>query len=129
MTAFTPGRRAYEAWRGEDLASALAPPWAALGEGDRERWERAGWANDESDLRAGVEQARGEAARTRKIAEGWVREHDKQVAALREACADREELRVALANLTDRAEASQAITGDEADEYRKLTGPGGGDHA
>jgi transcriptional regulator with XRE-family HTH domain len=35
--------------------------------------------------------------------------------------ADREELRVALANLTDRAEASRAITEDEADEYRKLT--------
>jgi hypothetical protein len=40
--------------------------------------------------------------------------------------ADREELRTALANLADRAEASRAITGDEADEYRKLAGKAGG---
>lgn len=39
---------------------------------------------------------------------------------------DGDGLRVALANLTDRAEASQAITGDEADEYRKLTAKAGG---
>lgn len=37
-----------------------------------------------------------------------------------------DELRAALSSLTDRAEASQAITEDEADEYRKLTENGGG---
>lgn len=36
------------------------------------------------------------------------------------------ELRAALASLTDRAEASGAITGDEADEYRQLTAGGVG---
>jgi hypothetical protein len=122
----TPGRRAYEAWRGEDLASALAPPWAALGESDRERWERGGRANDDGDLRAEAEQAQEDAARWRKTAEGWCREHDRQVAALRGALAGREEFRVALANLTGRAEASQAITEDEADEYRQLTAKEGG---
>lgn len=41
------------------------------------------------------------------------------------AGAERDQLRAALTTLTDRAEASHAITGDEADEYRKLTGNGG----
>jgi hypothetical protein len=35
--------------------------------------------------------------------------------------ASRDELRTALATLTDRAEAGGVLTGDEADEYRKLT--------
>jgi len=113
VTALTPGRRAYEAWRGEDLASALAPPWAALGEGDRERWERAGWANDDDGLRA-------ENERLGTALDVVTRRNE-------ELHGDGDGLRVALANLTDRAEASQAITEDEAGEYRKLTAKAG-DH-
>lgn len=154
MTAPTPGRRAYEAWRGEDTASALAPPWAALGDGDRERWERAGWINDESGLRAELERAQEEAGDCRDLADCFRDERDRHAAtlakvraiafksgmshmlklrallelldpALRPAEASPDDLRAALSSLTDRAEASQAITGDEAAGYRKLTANGG----
>jgi len=39
MNEMTPGQAAYEAWRGDDVASALVPPWAGVGDGDRARWE------------------------------------------------------------------------------------------
>jgi hypothetical protein len=39
MSEMTPGQAAYEAWRGDDVASALVPPWAGVGDGDRARWQ------------------------------------------------------------------------------------------
>jgi transcriptional regulator with XRE-family HTH domain len=82
----------------------------------------------EAGPHAEIARLRGELSKVRAIAFRPGMSHMLKLRALHELldptlkpAADREELRVALANLTDRAEASQAITEDEAGEYRKLT--------